>query len=270
MSRRISFAVLAIVALLVIFGRILTPYDPLEQHQGHILQGPSAQFWLGTDYVGRDVFSRLISGSALSVLAAIEAVGVGLVLGVLPGLASVYLGRYFEWASLRVMDGLMALPFIIFAIAVAGLLGNGLHQAMIAVGVLLAPTFYRVSRAAAIGLSRAQYIEAAELFGSSRWRIIRTHVWTKVLPTIVVTTANATAGGLLIVSSLTFLGIGVQPPEPTWGGMLASDLGYLTQRPFAPIAPALLIMLTVGALNTLADSIREPAGAIRKGKLNVA
>ena len=257
---RIALAVLGVVVVLMVVGSAVAPYDPLHQDTTAILAGPSAQHWLGTDYVGRDVLSRLLAGSRLSVVAAAEAVGLGLLLGVLPGLASVYFGRVFEWLSLRVMDGLMALPFIIFAIAVAALLGNGLHQAMFAVGVLLAPMFYRVTRAAAIGLRQAQYVEAATLFGATRGRIVRTHVWQKVLPTVVVTTATAMAGALLVVSSLTFLGIGVQPPAPTWGGMLASDLGYLSQRPLGPLAPALLIIVTVAALNALADAITvDPA-----------
>lgn len=180
-AARVALGVLGVVVLLMVAGSWLAPYDPLHQDTTAILAGPSAEHWLGTDYVGRDVLSRLLAGSRLSVIAAAEAVGLGLLLGVLPGLASVYLGRVFEWLSLRVMDGLMALPFIIFAIAVAALLGNGLHQAMFAVGVLMAPSFYRVTRAAAIGLRQAQYVEAATLFGATRWRIVRTHVWQKVL-----------------------------------------------------------------------------------------
>jgi len=262
---KISVVILAAIVVLVAFGHLLAPMDPLQQHDGQILKGPSAHFWLGTDYLGRDVLSRLIYGSTLSVLTALEAVGIAFGLGVLPGLASVYLGRPFEWVSQRVMDGLMALPFIIFAIAVAALLGNGLHQAMFAVGVLMAPGFFRITRAAAWSFNRAQYVEAAQLLGASPWRIIRKHIWNKVLPTVAIATANHIAGALLIVSSLTFLGIGVVPPTPTWGGLLASDLNYLAQQRWAPVAPALLIMITVGALNVFADAIRDSSddGALK-------
>ena len=166
---------------------------------------------------------------------------------------------------------------MIFAIAVAALLGNGLHQAMFAVGILLAPGFYRLTRAAALGFTGAQYVTAAELMGaSSRW-VITKHVWGKILPVIVVTTANAMSAGLLIVASLTFLGIGVVPPNPTWGGMLASDLSYLHQRPYGPLFPSLLVMITVGALNWVADSIRDAGGdagraraAMRRSRRRVA
>ncbi len=257
---KIALGVLALVALLAIIGPFVAPYDPNFQNTQKILAGPSSQHLLGTDYVGRDVFSRLLAGSTLSLVTALEAVGIALVVGVIPGLLSVYLGRPFEWATLRLMDSLLALPLMIFAIAVAALLGNGLHQAMFAVGILLAPGFYRLTRAAALGFTGAQYVTAAELMGaSSRW-VLTKHVWGKILPVIVVTTANAMAAGLLIVASLTFLGIGVVPPDPTWGGMLASDLSYLHQRPYGPLFPSLLVMITVGALNWIADSIRDTSG----------
>lgn len=253
-------AVLALVVVLAICGPLLAPYPPNAQDTSAILQGPSLAHWLGTDYVGRDVLSRLLAGSPLSVFTAVEAVGIGLVLGVLPGLASVYFGRVFEWITLRLMDSLLALPFMIFAIAVAALLGNGVHQAMFAVGILLAPGFYRVTRAATLALANTDYVVAAELMGSTVPRTIAAHVWTKVLPVVAVATANAMSGGLLIVASLAFLGIGVQPPDPSWGGMLASDLNYLYQRPWGPLVPSLLVMITVGALNWLADAIRDSGG----------
>jgi peptide/nickel transport system permease protein len=254
---RIALGVLALIALLAIVGPLVTPYDPNFQNTRRVLAGPSFQHLLGTDYVGRDVLSRLLAGSTLSVVTALEAVGIAFVVGVIPGLLSVHLGRPFEWATLRLMDSLMALPLMIFAIAVAALLGNGLHQAMFAVGILIAPGFYRLTRAAALSFSGAQYVTAAELMGAApRW-IITKHVWHKVLPVIIVTTANAMSQALLIVASLTFLGIGVVPPNPTWGGMLATDLGYLHQRPYGPLFPSLLVMITVGALNWIADSIRD-------------
>ncbi|MCU1443859.1 MAG: peptide transporter permease [Cryobacterium sp.] len=254
---RVALSGLGFIVVLAVFGSLFTPYDPLSQDPAALLQPPSWQHLLGTDYIGRDVLSRLLAGSRLSVLAAVEAVAIGMVLGVIPGVLSVYVNRPLEWLSLRITDAVLALPFIVFAIAFAALLGNGLHQAMIAVGILTAPTFFRVTRAAVGSLGTAQYIEAAQLLGASVWWIVTRHVWSKVAPTVAVTGASALGGALLVVSSLTFLGIGVQPPEPTWGGMLASDLRYLSQRPYGPIAPALLIMITVGSLNLLADSIRD-------------
>ncbi|WP_238015481.1 ABC transporter permease [Dactylosporangium sp. AC04546] len=251
--RRTAIGVLVVVAVLAVAGGVIAPHDPLLQNPDLALRGPSLTHPFGTDYLGRDVFSRLVTGTGTTVLAAIQSVGVGLLLGVVPGLASLWLGRTVEWLLLRAADALMTLPFIVFAVAVTGILGNGLTQAMLAIGALFAPLFFRVTRAAGLRLTRAQYVEAAELFGASRTRILRTHVWGKVLPTVAVTAAQATGGALLAVSSLTFLGIGVKPPAPTWGGVLASDLGFLAQQPWAPVIPAALIMVTVAALNALAD-----------------
>ena len=258
---RLALAVLAVVALLAVFGGQLAPHDPLAQDPNHILAGPSGAHLLGTDYLGRDVLSRLLAGTGLSVVGALEATGVALVIGIIPGLASLWLGRVFEWAALRAVDALMTLPFTLFAIAAIGVLGNGLNQAMIALGVLLSPLFFRVTRAAALGLRQSPYVEAAELMGASRSWVLRTHIWSKVLPTVAVTAAQALATSLLTVASLTFLGLGVQPPAPTWGGMLATDLGYLSQQPWAPVLPGLLVMVTAGALHLLADAIRDSGAA---------
>lgn len=258
-----AVAVLTVIALLVAFGGALAPYDPLQQSSS-ILQGPSGAHWLGTDNLGRDILSRLLEGSRLSVLGALEATAVGVLFGAIPGVLSVYVGRSAEWVLLRVMDALLSLPFIIVAIAVTGLAGGGLHPAMITVGVLFTPTFFRIARSATLGLRRVGYVEAAELFGSSTARLVRVHVWRKVTTPIAVAAANTTGVGLLIVSSLMFLGIGVAPPAPTWGGMLATDLNYLSTAPLAPLWPASLIMLTVAALNILADAIREDSPPARR------
>ena len=260
-AARFALLVLAVIAVLAVFGGALAPHDPLKQYTDEVLEEPSAAHWLGTDYVGRDVLSRLMAGTRLSVLGALEAVLIGAVLGVPSGLASAWLGPRLEWISLRISDTLVILPFTVFAIAVAGTLGNGLQQAMIAIGILMSPIFYRVTRAAAIGLRRTQYVEAAELMGATEWWTLRKHIWSKVLPNVAVTSAQAMGAALLVVASLAFLGLGITPPAPTWGGMLSADLGYLAQQPWAPAFPALLMMATVGSLNLLADSLRDVTGA---------
>jgi peptide/nickel transport system permease protein len=262
-SARIAAAILLVIAVLAVAGPLLAPHDPLAQNTAAMLQGPTPAHLLGTDALGRDVLSRLLAGAPLSVASAVLAVIVGLVLGVVPGLLSVYLGRVFEWTSLRLMDTLIALPFLVFAIAMTALLGNGVVQAMVAVGILVSPAFYRVTRAAALSVARSQYVEAAVLVGASTGWVLRRHVWRHVLPAVAVTTAGMSGAALVIVSSLTFLGIGVVPPTPTWGGLLADDLRYLYQRPWGPVAPALLIVATVWALNALADALRDAQSARR-------
>jgi len=260
-SARIALGIILLIVVLAFFGGVLAPQNPLAQNTNVVLQGPSFHHWLGTDYLGRDVLSRLMAGTGRSVAGALEAVGIGLLLGVLPGLASLWLGRTYEWISLRIVDAFMTLPYVVFAVAVTGFFGNSLIAAMTAVGVLISPLYFRVTRAAALGLTRTQYVEAAELFGSSRRRVLRTHLWSKILPTLAVTTAQALASALLIVSSLAFLGLGVEPPLPTWGELLSSDLDYLAQQPWAPLFPGLLIMLIAGALNAFADAIRDTGTA---------
>jgi peptide/nickel transport system permease protein len=260
-SVQLALLVLLGIAVMTVFGSVLAPQNPLGINSGSLFQGPGAHHLLGTDYLGRDVLSRLLAGSRLSVLTALEAVGIGLGLGAIPGVATIFLGRWFDFAANRVADALMTLPSIFFAVAVTAVLGNGLVQAMVPVGILLAPYFFRVTRAAALEHARSQYVEAAELLGASKVHVIRVHVLRKVLPNIAVTTASMTAAALLTVSFLTFLGIGVQPPAPTWGGILSSDLDYLSQAPWAPFIPGALIAITVGALNALADAFRDHSSA---------
>jgi peptide/nickel transport system permease protein len=260
-AAQLALLVLLGVAVITVFGSVIAPQNPLAINSNALYQGPGAHHLLGTDYLGRDVLSRLLAGTRLSVLTALEAVGIGLVLGAIPGVATVFLGRWFDFAANRVADALMTLPSIFFAVAVTAVLGNGLVQAMVPVGILLAPAFFRVTRAAALEHARSQYVEAAELLGASKLHVIRAHVLRKVLPNIAVTTASMMAAALLTVSFLTFLGIGVQPPAPTWGGILSSDLDYLSQAPWAPFIPGALIAITVGALNALADVFRDHSSA---------
>jgi peptide/nickel transport system permease protein len=266
-SGRIAVGILVAVALLAVLGPLLAPQDPLSTSD-NTLAGISGQHWLGTDYLGRDVFSRLLDGSRVSVVGSLEVALMALVVGAIPGILSVYLGRVFEWLTLRLADTLVALPLLLFAVAVTALLGNGITQAMFVTGALVSPLFYRVARAATLAVARSQYVEAALISGASLGWIVRRHVWVKVLPPIAVVLAQTIGVGFVIVASLSFLGIGVQPPAPTWGGLLASDLGYLSYQPWAPLAPALLIMVTVWASNLLADAIRDVTGEAGRALTN--
>ena len=259
-SARVALIILAAIVFLTIFGSVLAPQNPLTINASALFQGPSRAHLLGTDYLGRDVLSRLMAGTRLSVLTALEAVGIGLVIGAPLGVATVFLGRWFDFAVNRVADALMTLPSIFFVVAVTAALGNGLIQAMFPVGILLVPNFFRITRAATLEFARAQYVEVAELLGGSKLHVIRVHVARKVFPTIAVTTAISTGYALLSVSFLNFLGIGVQPPAPTWGGVLSSDLDYLNLAPWAPFIPGALIAITVGAINALADAYRDRSG----------
>jgi peptide/nickel transport system permease protein len=256
---RLAVGILSVIVFLAIFGSVIAPYSPLANSATQLAH-ISGRHWLGTDYLGRDTLSRILAGSRASVVGAIEVAVIALFVGAIPGVLSVYLGRVFEWVTLRLVDTLISLPFLLVAVAVTALLGNGITQALLVVGVLLAPSFYRVSRAAALSVARSQYVEAAQISGASTGWIVRRHVWSKVLPPISISMAYTVGAGFVVVSSLSFLGIGVQPPAPTWGGMLSSDLSYLSYQPWAPVAPAVLIIATVWACNLLADAIRDVSG----------
>ena len=273
---RAAMIIVAVVAVIAATGPILAPYDPLAQDTAIALQDASLAHLFGTDYLGRDVLSRLLAGAPASLLSALGAAIIGLVIGAVPGALSAFAPKVGEWLSLRLVDALLSLPFILFAIVFAALLGNGLFQATLAIGILIAPGFFRIARAATLRIRDSQYVEAATFLGGSVWWVLRRHVSRQVAPNLVVASVSALGGALLAVASLTFLGIGVQPPAPTWGGMLASDLGYLSQRPLGPAAPALAIIVTVGALNLLADAARDvlaadavAAPARRKEKIHV-
>ena len=258
-SGRIAIVLLSVILFLAVFGPVLSPYAPNDT-VGPQLVGPSSHFLLGTDYIGRDVLSRMLTGAGLSVLGSLLVAAIALVFGALPGVLSVYLGRVFEWISLRVIDTLIALPFLVFAVAMTALLGNGVFQALFAVGFLLAPVFYRVSRSATLSVANSQYVEAAILSGASTWWVVRKHVWNKVTPPIAISLSTTVGLGLVVISSLTFLGIGVSPPQATWGGILATDLQYLALQPWAPVVPIVLILVAVLACNLLADAVRDTAG----------
>jgi peptide/nickel transport system permease protein len=263
---RAALFVLAFVAVVAVFGGALAPHDPLAQDTDKLFAPAlTAGHPLGTDYLGRDALSRLLAGAAPSVLSALAMVAVGVLLGALPGVLSAFAGRGTEAVLTRFTDALMSLPPIVFAIAVAGLFANGLLAAIVAIGVLLAPRFFRIARAEALGYARLQYVEAATLLGASRWWLVRKHVARKVLPTVAVTTATSAGYAVLAAASLGFLGLGVPAPNPTWGGMLASDVSYLAEDRLAPVWPGLAIALTVWALNALADTLRD-AIAVRSAE----
>jgi peptide/nickel transport system permease protein len=255
---RVAGVVLLLVLFISVFGSVLAPDDPLQQNTDLTFApaGTSGHL-LGTDYLGRDVLSRLLAGAGPSVLSALAMVAVGLLLGALPGVLSAFSGKLSEFALLRTTDAFMTLPPIVFAIAVAGLFTNGELAAILAVGILLAPRFFRIARAETLGFAHTQYVEASALLGASRWWIVRRHVLRKVVPTLAVTTATSIGIAVLTSASLGFLGLGVAAPNPTWGGMLASDVEYLADDSLAPIWPGLLIALTVWSLNAIADGLRD-------------
>jgi peptide/nickel transport system permease protein len=258
---QVSGVVLLCIVFVAIFGNLLLPVSAYSL-SAHLLAPPSTQHLLGTDELGRDTLARIMLGTRTSLIGAVEAVAIGAVVGVVPGLFSVFLDRWSRFAVLRVADTFMTLPAIVFTIGVIAVFGNTQNVAMAAIGVLFSPHFFRLTRASALGYVHSPYVEAAQLFGMTRWQIIRDHVWRKVLPTVAVTIAQTMASGILIVSSLSFLGVGAQPPMPTWGGMLSEDMAYLAENSYQAIFPGVMIVLTVCALGLIADGLRDATGGL--------
>ncbi len=260
-STKVAGFVLLVVLVLTITGGLLAPDNPLAQNVPNHFQHPSSSNLLGTDYLGRDTLSRLIAGTRVTILGSFATVALGFLLGALAGILSAFLGRTSEFFVMRFVDSLLTLPIIVLAVAATGLFSNGTGAVIIAVGVLLAPRFFRIARAETLGFASEQYVEAAQLFGASRFWVIRRHIWNKVVPTLAVTSATSLGYAVLALSSLDFLGIGVKAPAPSWGGMLASDVQYLYQDWTAAIWPGLAIAITVWACNAVADGLRDGLGA---------
>ncbi|WP_208379098.1 ABC transporter permease [Cumulibacter soli] len=253
---RIAFVAaifLAIVVLCAILAPIIAPADPNKQELTAILLPPSADHLLGTDDVGRDLFSRLIYGSQVSLIAALISVGVGVIFGVAIGVIAGFAGGWVDAIIMRFVDTLLAFPALVLAIGVGAALGPGLVKAMVAVGVVFAPIFARLARGQVLALKERLFIEVASTYGTSKARIVRRHILPNIARPIVVQATFLMAVGLLAEAALSFLGLGVRPPTSSWGSMLKSAFDFVASAPYQIYAPGAAIALTVLAFNLLGD-----------------
>lgn len=254
-------ASLALVYLLALLALALAapwiaPHAPTVQDPGAVLAPMSAKHLLGTDDLGRDVFSRLIHGAPLTLAASFLAVGVATVIGLPLGLLAGFLGGWFDEAISRVIDTLLSFPAIVLAIGVTGALGVGLTNSMIAVGLVFAPTLARLVRGQTLIVRRELYVDAARCFGAGRTRLILRHILPNAVQPVIVQMTLLLAAALLAEASLSFLGLGVQPPQPSWGAMLARAYQYMEIAPEQMYAPGIAILLTALAFNTLGEALR--------------
>lgn len=253
----IALAVLFIIVGCAILAPWISPYDPALQDYNAMLEGPSAAHLLGTDDLGRDVFSRLIHGASASVYAACLAVGVASILGIPVGLIAGYVGGWVDEAISRVIDTFLSFPAIVLAIAVTGVLGIGLTNAMISVGIVFAPQLARLARARTLVLKQELYVDAAQCFGASSGWILARHIFPNAIQPVLVQMTLLMAVSLLAEASLSFLGLGMQPPEPSWGSMIARAYLYAQIAPAQMYAPGIAILVTALAFNTVGESLRE-------------
>ncbi|MBL4713887.1 MAG: ABC transporter permease [Alcanivorax sp.] len=263
-------AALSLVVLVVILGAALlapwlAPHDPTAQNFDQMLNGPSAEHWLGTDDLGRDVFSRLMHGGANSLYAALLAVAVALVIGVPLGLIAGFVGGWTDTLISRVIDTFLSFPAIILAVAVTGAMGIGLTNAMFSVGLVFAPQIARLIRARTLVVRQELYVDAARCFGASPLRLLLRHVLPNAIQPVIVQSTLLLAVALLAEASLSFLGLGVQPPDVSWGAMIARGYMYMSIVPEQMYAPGLIIMITAVAFNALGESLRAALDPTIKG-----
>jgi peptide/nickel transport system permease protein len=249
--------ILLLVIVLAVFAPWIAPYDPLKTSWSLVRKAPSALHWFGTDEVGRDLLSRVIWGGRASLSAGVVAVSIAVVVGVPLGMLSGYVGGWFDALIGRLTDAMLAIPFLILAIALAAFLGPSLGNAMIAIGITATPIFVRLSRGQVLSARAEDWVEAARAVGNPPARILLRHIFPNILPPVMVQATLAIAAAIIAEASLSFLGLGQQPPAPSWGSMLNTAQRFLTQAPWMAIFPGLAIFLTVLAFNLFGDGLRD-------------
>ncbi|MGO1079561.1 ABC transporter permease [Inquilinus sp. CA228] len=248
--------VLAFV-LLAILAPLVTPQDPLQTSFTAIRKAPSAAHWLGTDDLGRDIYTRLAYGARSSLMAGVISVAIALAVGVPFGLIAGYYGGLVDGAISRATEAMLAIPFLILAIALAAFLGPSLSNAMIAIGLSAMPIFIRLTRGQVLSVKTEDYVEGAHSIGlPHRWIIIR-YILPNVMPPLIVQATLTIATAIIAEASLSFLGLGQQPPSPSWGSMLNTAKNFMTQAPWMSISPGGAIFLVVLGFNLLGDGLRD-------------
>ena len=243
--------------LIAVFASSIAPQDPLQTSWSAVRKPPSAQYLFGTDEIGRDVLSRVIWGARASLLAGLVSVCIAMALGVPVGLLAGYAGGWVDGLISRFTDAMLAVPFLILAIALAAFLGPSLTNAMIAIGVSATPIFIRLTRAQVLSVKVEDFVEAARAVGNPHWRIALRHILPNILPPLIVQATLAIAAAVIAEASLSFLGLGQQPPAPSWGSMLNTAKNYVDNAPWMAIWPGLSIFLLVLSFNLLGDGLRD-------------
>lgn len=256
-SGLIGLMLVVVYAIVVIFAETLAPFPPNEQHPADRLQPPGAVYRLGTDEFGRDLLSRLIFGARNSLKVALTSVAAATLTGVTIGLLAAYLSGMIDNVIMRGIDLLFAFPAILLALFIAAVLGPGERNTIIAISVVYLPIFARVGRAAALDVKDREFVDAARSLGAGHLRIIGRHILPNATAPIIVQVTLALSWGILTEASLSFLGLGVIPPAPSWGGMLSDSRVLMELAPWTVLTPGLAIMLAILGFNLLGDGLRD-------------
>ena len=263
----VALAVIVVLVLAALLAPVIAPYPPDKPDFGAALEGPSGAHWFGADNLGRDIFTRVVYGSRVSLQVGMIAVSISLVIGTTLGLIAGYSGvGLVDTVIMRCMDALLAFPTLVLALAITAALGPSLTNVMIAVGIVGVPAYARLVRGQVLSVAKREYVEAARVVGVPDLRIIWRHVLPNVTAPLIVQASLGVAFAILSEASLSFLGLGVQPPTPSWGGMLSFGKDWLDRAPWMAIAPGSAIFITVLAFNFLGDGIRDALDPrLRKG-----
>ena len=253
----LGLTVLGLIGLVALLSPLLAPYDPNEIHLRDQLAGPSASYWFGTDEVGRDILSRVMYSARPAIGAGLLTIVLAAVVGAATGLLAGYRGGWVDAIVMRVWDTLLAFPAIFLAIGIVSVLGPGWVNAVLAIAILNMPVFARLVRASTLAMRSRDFVTAAHAIGCSDWRTMLTHIFPNCLAPLVVQMAIAAPEAILVEASLSFLGLGSQPPDPSWGNMLSAAQGYLYRSPTYALFPGLAITLIVIAMNYVADALQD-------------
>jgi peptide/nickel transport system permease protein len=253
----VGLVVIAVMIVLALLAPLLAPYDPIATSWTLVRKPPSALHWFGTDDLGRDILSRVIYGTRASLMAGAISVGIAFGVGVPVGLLSGYRGGFVDALISRITDAMLACPFLILAIALAAFLGPSLSNAMIAIGITTTPIFVRLTRGQTLNVKVEDYVEAARAVGTPPWRIAQMHILPNIMPALLVQATLSIAAAIIAEAALSFLGLGQQPPAPSWGSMLNAAQRFLTNAPWMAIWPGLGIFLLVLSFNLVGDGLRD-------------
>jgi peptide/nickel transport system permease protein len=253
----VGLVLLAAIVLIAAVAPLISPYDPIEQHIAYRLEPPSAEFLLGTDTYGRDVLSRLIHGARISLIVAFAAVAIAMVVGTFIGIVSGYLGGMFDQVMMGVLDVKLAFPTLLLGLMIAAILGASLENLIIAIAVTEIAPFARIARAPTIALKQRDFIEAGRALGFGPLRVMGVHILPNMIADVVVMGSLWMATAIRTEASLSFIGLGVKPPTPTWGGMIREGFENILSAWWLAVFPSLAILLTVLALNLLGDALRD-------------
>jgi peptide/nickel transport system permease protein len=253
----LALTIIATFAVCAIFAPLLAPYDPLAQTLGSRLEPPSAEHWLGTDQLGRDIASRLLYGARISLVIGVVVVALAGLFGTFVGLVAGYVGGLADEALMRLTEVFLAFPPLILAMAIAGALGPSLTNAIIAIAAVTWAVYARLARGQVLSLRRREYVEAARSIGASRTRVLARHLLPNAVAPLLVQASFDMGAAIIAAAGLSFIGFGAQPPTPEWGVMISEGRNFISTQPWLSLFPGLTILFAVGAFNVLGDGLRD-------------